>query len=237
MRRRIVALLGLVATAPVASAHEAAGAVTTAPSAGELWIVAAGASLVMAITFAAIAAFLWRSIWKGRQLTSNPLLTGVTLIFTTCAIGHFLHFEHTILPIYAPAASAWLGLGDAAHAVGFGHWARIAMVHPLLLATDIATAGIAVWYFTLRRRQRDVLRGAELADDLGVREQEARMMQDSVVQTVVEAKLLLETGRREEAVETIQDAIDESQEIVDTFLDTASDVQPGELRRSEATGG
>lgn len=237
MRRRTVALLGLVATLPTASAHEAAGAVTSAPSAGELWIVASGASLVMAVTFAAIAAFLWRSIWRDRQLTSNPLLTGVALIFTTCAVGHLIHFEHTLLPIYAPAASAWLGLGDAAHAVGFGHWARIAMVHPLLLAADVATAGIAVWYFTLRRRQRDVLRGAELADDLGVREQEARAMQDSVVQTVVEAKLLLETGRREEAVETIQAAIDASQEIVDTFLETSSEIQPGDLRRVEASEG
>lgn len=237
MRRRIAALLGLVAALPVASAHEATGAVTSAPSAGEIWIVAAGASLVMAVTFAAIAAFLWRSIWKGRQLTSNPLLTGVALVFTTCAVGHLLHFEHTILPIYAPAAASWLGLGEVAHAVGFGHWARIAMVHPLLLATDIATAGIAAWYFTLRRQQRDVLRGAELADDLHAREREARTMQDSVVQTVVEAKLLLDMGRREEAVETIQEAIGESQRIVDTFLDDPGGVEPGELRRVEVRGG
>lgn len=237
MRRWIAALLGLVATLPVASAHEAAGAVTSAPSVGGIWIVAAGASLVMAVTFAAIAAFLWRSIRKGRQLTSNPLLTGVALVVTTSAVGHLLHFEHTILPIYVPAAASWLGLGDVAHAVGFGHWARIAMVHPLLLATDIATAGVAVWYFTLRRQQRDVLRGAELADDLDAREREARMMQDSVVQTVVEAKLLLDMGRREEAVETIQDAIGESQRIVDTFLDDPGGIEAGELRRVEVSGG
>lgn len=235
MRGRLTLLAGLLAVPSTATAHEVAGAATAAPAAGSLWPLAAAASLAMTVTFLAIAGWMWRSILAGDQLLSNPLLTGMALIFTTCAVGHLIHFEHVMLPIYAPAAAAWLGLGDAAHAVGFGTWARIAMVDPILLGTDIVTALLGGWYFTLRRQQRSVLHGAALSDDLRAREREAHMMHDSVVQTVAEAQILLEMGRHKEAVETIQAAIDESQTIVDTFLETPGGLQPGDLRRVEGS--
>lgn len=226
MRRGLLALAGLMAV-PTAAAHEAGVA---APSAGGLWTVTAAASGVMAVAFAVIAFILWRAILRGRQLTSNPLLTGMALMFTTCAVGHALHLEHALLPVYAPEVFPVLGLADVAHAVDFGRWARVAMVDPVLLGLDLATAAVAVWYLSLRRRYQPLFQGAELTEDLHAREREARRLQDTVVQGLTEAKLLLERGRPDRARQVVAEALEESRGLVDLFLEEPRDIEAGMLK-------
>lgn len=230
-RRTVVPLLVLalaaLSLAPTATAHDAQSVAADQPPTGDavsnLWILGAAMNLVMLVTFAAIATFLWRAIIDGGQLTSNPLLTGMALIFTTCSIGHALHLEHTLLPIYMPL----LGIGDVYHAVTFGHWARVAMSDPALVAMDISSAAAAVWYLTTRHRHGELFEGAELAEDLRVKEEEARWMHDSVVQTCARALMHVDLGEDEEAIEAIEESIDEAKTIVDQFLEDGA-LEPGE---------
>lgn len=231
MRRRLIALAALVGL-PTAAAHQARQA---APTADFLWTISAAASAVMAVTFTAIAWFLWRAIVREDQLTSNPLLTGIALIFTTCAIGHLLHLEHTILPLYAPEVFPALGLGDVSHAISFGLWARAAMADPILLFIDVATAAVGVGYLALRRRYNALFEGAELTEDIHEREHEARILQDEIVQRIAEAKLLVEHGEHTQAREIVDATLEESRDIVEMFLDE-DQIEPGRLRRVDAEG-
>lgn len=230
-------LLALVAflLAPSAGAHalDALDA-TPAPPAevSTWWIVGAAMNLVMLVTFSMIAWFMWKAIWEGDQWTSNPLLLGMAGIFTFCALSHGIHFEHAMLPIYGP----WLGLEAPNLSAEFGLWARTAMTDPVLLSVDVATAVLGVAYWRFRREQGRMFRGAELSEDLRVLEQEARVMQDSVVQTSVEAQLLLEAGQDEEAVDRLEEAITESKGIVDRFFgeEVGHELGPGDLSLPEA---
>lgn len=231
-----LALSSLVALASPAQAHvlDPISHVPTPPGdVSSLWIAGALANLVMAVTFAGIAWFLWKAAIQGDQLWSNPLLLGMAGIFTTCSISHAVHLEHALLPIYGP----WLGLEAPNLTAEFGQWSRVALGTPVLLAIDLFTASVGVWYFASRRRQGEMFRGAELAEDLRELEREARVLQDSVVQASTEAKLLLDMGREEEAVERLDEAIGEAQEIVDEFLgeEAGLELEPGDLGRSGPT--
>lgn len=231
-RRALGVLVGLLSVASPAQAHvfDPFNHVPTPPEPiSQLWMASAAANLIMAVTFAAIAWFLWKAAIEGEQLGSNPLLLGMAGIFTTCSLGHAIHFEHAMLPIYGP----WLGLEAPNLTAEFGQWARVAMVHPVLLGVDLVTASLGVWYFFTRRRQAEMFQGAELAEDIRELEKEARVLQDSVVQVSTQAKLLLELGHEEEAIECLEEAIDESQEIVDEFLgkEAGPEMEPGELGR------
>lgn len=215
-------------------AHEAAAS-GSAPDPGSAWWLATAANGVMSVTFFAIAAYMWKAIHDGGQLMRNPLLTGMALIFTTCAIGHGLHFEHSLLPTYAPA----LGLWETSQAAAFGEWARVSMADPVLASVDLVTAGLGVWYFTTRRRQAELFEGAELAEDLEEREREARQMHDSIVQSTAQALLLLQMDRPEEAQEVLDASLSEAKAIVDAFLEEgrAIEIGPGDLRQPPAEPG
>lgn len=230
----IVALVGM-AVVPVVQAHDATEvhepaslhAEPVPQAASPLWTVTMVANVVMAVTFAAIAWFLWRALIRGQQWRSNPLLVGITLIFTTCAVGHALHAEHTLLPTYAPL----LQLPGWEEAVTFGAWSQVAMANPALAGMDVASAGAAVWYFATRQRHAEAFQGAELAEDLEILEEEARYMQDTVVQTTTEALLHMDMDDDEAALEDITQALDDAKGIVDRFLaeGRAGEVRPGDL--------
>ncbi len=221
----VAGLLGVPAVAAheTQTAHEEPVPYAASP----VWTVTAAANLVMAVTFAAIAWFLWGALIRGRQWRTNPLLVGITGIFTTCAVGHFLHLEHTLLPAYAPI----LQLPGWEEAVIFGAWSQVAMGSPVLAAMDVATAGVSVWYFATRQRHAEAFQGAELAEDLEVLEEEARYMQDTVVQTTTEALLHLDLEQDDEALEDISQALEDAKGIVDRFLSEGrpGDVGPGDL--------
>lgn len=229
----LLAALAVSIAAPTVGAHQvdSSDELATSPNAPDGWIVASVANGVMSLTFFAIAAYLWKAIYDGGQLTANPLLTGMALIFTTCGIGHGLHFEHTMLPYYAPA----LGLWDASHAAAFGTWAQASMADPVLVSVDVVTAGLGIWYFTTRRRQAQLFEGAELSEDIKERERDASRMHDSIVQSTAEALLLLQMDRDEDAAEAIEGSIEEAKQIVDIFLEEghAVEIGPGDLKQTE----
>lgn len=237
MSRGVAAAAALALAAPRAAAH-GTGPAGAAPEAAAVWMAASAANLVMAATFLAIAAPLWKAIREGGQLWSNPLLTGFALIFTTCAVGHGVHFEHTVLPYYHDGLHALPLMGGPAaynYTASFGLWSRVAMTHPALVATDLVTMGLGAWYFLLRKRQNRFFEGAELAEDLEAQEREARTMHDEVIEDVSQALLLVDLGDEEEAAEVVGETIGNAQAIVDDLLETASltELEPGDLAQEE----
>lgn len=242
MRRAPAAAVLLALSAPTAAAHAASAVAGPAPEASGFWVLAAVANLVMMVTFAAIALPLWRAIYEGNQLFSNPLLTGFALIFSTCSVSHGLHFEHTLVPNYHGALHAlpfMAGPTAYNYAADFGLWSRVAMTDPGLLLVDVITMGLGVWYFLLRKRQSRFFEGAELAEDLEVREREAHAMHDEIVEDVSQALLLLDLGREDEAHEVVAETLEGTQSIVDDLLEaaTTTEIEAGDLVQDDQPPG
>jgi signal transduction histidine kinase len=186
----------------------------------ELWMVAAGANVVMASVYAWIAVVMIVGLWKGRQWFTNPLATATAAIFVTCTVGHGLHVWHVV---------ALAGVADAGTAA-----ARTAMSDWRLLAWDLFTAGVAVWYFTLRKRLRLIFEGAALCEDLQQRQAQAQELHDNVVQGLVQAKLALDLGRRDEGARAVGETLESAKQIITSLLGDGARPEPGSLRRRRA---
>lgn len=189
----------------------------------ELWMVGAGANVTLAIVYGAISLIMLQGLVRGRQWFTNPLATATAGIFVTCTLGHGLHAFHTLEPS--------LGFG---HATGAA--ARTAMASPLLLSWDVLTAVVAVWYFTLRSRLQLIFEGAALCEDLEERHAKAQELHDNVVQGLVQAKLALDLGRREEGERAIAETLESAKSIITGLLGDArkAPLGPGDLRRERA---
>jgi hypothetical protein len=197
----------------------------------ELWMATAAANVIMVVVYAMISFELVSALVKGRQWATNPLLTVTAAVFVTCTLGHGMHLEHAVL-----AASGFWGAGGEA----VGAAARATFSDPRLLVWDAITAVVAVYFYTLRSRFAIVTRGAAFCEDMAKREAQALELHDNVVQGLVQAKLELDLGRREEGLRTIEATLGSAKQIITGLLGSErSDVAlaPGELRRSEAAGG
>lgn len=186
----------------------------------ELWMVTAGANAVMMFVYGWIAALMLIGLYKGHQWLTNPLATATAAIFVTCTIGHGVHVEHILLPL--------IGVQD-----GVTPAAQAAMSDWRLLAWDLFTAGVAVWYFTLRKRLRLLFEGASLCEDLQQRQRQAQELHDNVVQGLVEAKLALDLGRREEGARVVSETLESAKQVITGLLGEARP-EPGSLRRRRA---
>jgi signal transduction histidine kinase len=186
----------------------------------ELWMVTAGANVVMASVYAWIAVLMIVGLWKGRQWLTNPLATATAAIFVTCTVGHGLHVYHVLAPLAAT---------DAATVA-----ARTAMSDWRLLGWDLFTAGVAVWYFTLRKRLRLLLEGAALCEDLQQRQAQAQELHDNVVQGLVQAKLALDLGRRDEGARAVAETLESAKQIITGLIGEDTRPEPGSLRRRRA---
>jgi two-component system, cell cycle sensor histidine kinase and response regulator CckA len=95
-------------------------------------------NLVIALSYALISAAIIVPVVRARQVRSNRLATATALIFFSCAIGHGLH----ALAAWRAAAGGpgMPGMHDGAS--GWG-WPSAGW--------DLFTAGVGVYYWTLRR--------------------------------------------------------------------------------------
>lgn len=116
-----------------------------------MWIAAFVASLAIAIPYFAISFFIARGLVRQRQLRTNPLGVGTAMIFFSCAVGHWLHGLHLLE----------------------GREFRDA-VDPHMVAWDLSTAAIALWYVSMRRRYGQLLHGPAMFDDPTRSEEEQR---------------------------------------------------------------
>lgn len=196
----------------------------------ELWMVTAGANLVMVVIYALVAISMIRAIIDGRQLRSNPLLTATAAIFVTCTLGHGAHLAHALVA----TAGVWGGTElSPAEAV------RAEFGDMRLLVWDVITAIVAVYFFTLRNRFAIVYKGAALCEDMEKREKQALEMHDNIVQGLAQAKMALDLGQREEGYRAIEDTLKASRRIMTEVLGregSGIELGPGDIRRREAGG-
>jgi diguanylate cyclase (GGDEF)-like protein len=108
-----------------------------------MWVWSVGSSLAIALPYFAISYFVLRGLVKSRQLRSNPLGMGTGLIFLSCGTGHLLHAGHMLFE-----GQAYRDAADLHMTV----W-------------DFSTAGIALWYLSMRARYGQLLLGPSMFED------------------------------------------------------------------------
>ncbi|GAC1450108.1 MAG: hypothetical protein PVSMB8_09210 [Vulcanimicrobiaceae bacterium] len=102
----------------------------------------------IATAFAGIAYTAFSGLLRTRQLQTNALGAATGAMFACCAVGHAAHGLHMLLP-------------DAGVDIPAGLAMRAAIAWPFN-AIDIVTAGIAIWYWTLRPKFAALLDGGLL---------------------------------------------------------------------------
>ncbi|HET6484260.1 MAG TPA: PAS domain S-box protein [Actinoplanes sp.] len=104
-------------------------------------------NLVIAVSYAAITAAIAVPVVRARQVRSNRLATATALIFFSCSVGHGLH---ALAAWNAATAGATVMPGMHDPAPGWG-WPSAGW--------DLFTAGVGVYYWSLRRRYAVLLGG------------------------------------------------------------------------------
>jgi hypothetical protein len=189
----------------------------------ELWHVLTAENLIVAGAYLAISYIILSGLIGTGQLMSNKLGLATGLIFFTCAIHHGTHSLHMLLPS--------LGFDDAkALALREGwHWETAVW--------DALTAVVGIYYLSLRGSYASVLRGAQMFEDMKVRQRQALDVNDNIVQGLTVAKYELDRGQDARSREAIEETLRKSRELITELLgERHSEVElgPGALRRSES---
>ena len=189
------------------------------------WQLGIAANGVIALAYAAIASAILRPLFRNRALSDNPLTTATGFIFASCSAGHAGHLLHLV---------GTPGLSDTVETQG----ARLGYdIH--LLLVDLATAIIAVTFWSLRARADAVESDAPLFDETAVARRQALQVNEQVVQGLALANYLLETDEAEHAEAVIRDTLEKARTIVATpfqhehLLPSGQLVQQGD-RQQEA---
>ena len=159
---------------------------------------------VVAVAYLSIATVIARSLVRSGQIRSNPLAAATAAIFVTCGIHHGSHSLHMSLP--------WLGVET-----GRGLAMRASYDASMAL-WDVVTAGVGVYYWSLRRSYAPLMRGAKLFEDLRQREQQALELNDNVLQGLVVAKLALDLGDPDRARAALDSSIASAGTIITDLL-------------------
>jgi hypothetical protein len=182
------------------------------------WQVGLFCNAIIAIAYLLIAIAIVVPLARSRQLRTNPLGAATAAIFFSCAVHHGAHSVHMLLP--------WIGFDDAR-----GQAMQAAWGWPLAL-WDVVGAIVGVYYWTLRRTYSSLMDGAQLFQDLRLREQQALELNDSVLQGLVVAKMALDLDQPAKAREALATSIDSASRIITDLLGNSPfDV---DLRRSVA---
>jgi hypothetical protein len=184
------------------------------------WQIVTAANAVVAVVYFAIAQSVMSGLVRTGQLRTNKLGLATALIFLTCGIHHGTHALHMLVPVF--------GIHDA-HALALReswHWESALW--------DVLTAAVGLYYLSLRGSYASVLRGAQMFEDLKVRERQALEINDNIVQGLTVAKYAMDAGRDEQSRRAVEDSLRRAQEIIDGLLSDADGGGPtaGSLRRA-----
>lgn len=170
----------------------------------ESWQVGAGANLVVAVAYFLICSAILRPLVRERQLRTNKLGTATALIFFTCGVHHGTHSVHLFGPSLGWDEEAGLALRQAFT------W------H--VTTWDIFTAGVGVYYWSLRKTYGPLMRGAALFEDMKARQRQALEINDNVVQGLVVARMALDLNEREKTEEALEKAMASASTIISDLL-------------------
>jgi hypothetical protein len=184
------------------------------------WQISAAANAVIGIAYLTIAYIIIGGLVRTNQLTTNKLGLATGLIFLTCGVHHGTHSFHMLLPS--------LGIHDqqALDLRASWHWPSVAW--------DVIGAAVALFYLSLRGSYASVLRGAQLFEDMKVRERQALEINDNIVQGLSVAKYALDQGQDEKSEAAVEETLKKARLIITELLgDEGSEIAlgPGELRR------
>jgi hypothetical protein len=186
------------------------------------WQLVMAANLAAAGAYAAIAYLIISGLLASGQLRSNRLGVATALIFVTAAVHHGLLGVELLLPS--------LGV-DKAHGLALRHaWDWHTVVW------DMLTAGIGIYYLSLRRSNAGAPRSAQMFEDLKVRERQALEINDNIVQGLTVAKYAMTIGAEDHSKQAIEDTLKRARGIITDLLGepgTAIELGPGDLRRVE----
>ena len=99
---------------------------------------------------------------------------------------------------------------------------------------DLLTAAAGIYYLVLRRSRARV-HGAQMFEDLKVRERQALEINDNIVQGLTVAKYALTIGAEDRSSQAIDDTLARARAIITDLLGepgTAVELGPGDLRRA-----
>lgn len=189
------------------------------------WQIGAAANGAIMVAYFGVAAVILLSLARSGQLRSNKLGTATGVIFFTCGVGHGIHVAHVLLP----AVGIEREVGLAARAAVEWH----------LATWDLLTAGVAIFYWSLRRTYGPLMRGAKLFEDLQERQRQALEINDRIVQGLVVAQAALAYDQRERSEEALDRTLASARELISDLLTQVGDkegLRPGDLvRRSAAS--
>jgi hypothetical protein len=185
------------------------------------WQLAMAANVVAAGAFGAIAYLIISGLVATGQLRTNRLGVATALIFVAVAVHHGLEALQLLLPSF--------GVGKA-HGLPLRHaWDWHTVVW------DLLTAVTGIYYLSLRRSYASALRGAQMFDDLKVRERQALEINDNIVQGLTVAKYAMTIGAEDHSKQAIEDTLARARQIITDLLGepgTAIELGPGDLRRA-----
>jgi signal transduction histidine kinase len=184
------------------------------------WQLGTVANGVVALAYLAIAWAILRPLLKTNQVPSNRLGTATAAIFFTCAVHHGGHAVHMLLPALGVETAHGLALRQAFD------W------HQALW--DVLSAGVGLWYWSLRSHYSPLMRGAALFDDMKERQRQALEINDNIVQGLAVAKMALDLDQRDVSRDGLEAALTSARQIISELLGesgTETRLGPGDLVR------
>ena len=188
----------------------------------DTWIVSEFANGDVASTYLGIASTIFWNLKQSGQLSQNRLGFATALIFLTCASHHGSHTIHFLLP----AAGLAVHPGLALRAGWEWHTA----------AVDVVTAGVGVWYWSLRKTYGPLMRGAKLFEDMKERQRQALEINDNIVQGLAVAHLALASKDESRSLEAMEATLAKARTIISDLIGEANEetrLAPGELVRTK----
>jgi hypothetical protein len=189
----------------------------------ETWHLVTAANLIVAGAYLTISYIIVSALARTDQLRSNKLGLATGLIFFTCAVHHGTHAVHMLVPTLGFDDPKALAMREA------WHWETAGW--------DALTAAVGIYYLSLRGSYASVLRGAQMFEDMKVRQRAALDVNDNIVQGLTVAKYELDRGEDERSRAAIEETLRKSRALITELLgERGSEVElgPGDLRRAES---
>jgi hypothetical protein len=188
-----------------------------------IWQIVTIENLVVAVAYFGISYIILSGLSRTGQFRSNKLGTATGLIFLTCGVHHGAHSVHMLLPV--------IGLDKQHGELMRQSWDWHVAVW------DALTAVVGVYYLSLRGSYASVLRGAQMFEDMKVRQRQAMEINDNIVQGLTVAKYELDRGKDQQTHEAIEETLRKARALITDLLGergTEVELGPGDLRRRAA---